>query len=67
MDESNALAYLLLGHPLGQSSPAEGNLLANAATSLGLKGGNLVAKKIASRFGLQEARSSRPAASRRPR
>jgi translocation and assembly module TamB len=56
MDESNALAYLLLGHPLGQSSPQEGNLLANAATSLGLKGGNLVAKKIASRFGLQEAR-----------
>ncbi len=56
MDESNALAYLLLGHPLGQSSPQEGSLLANAATSLGLKGGNLVAKKIASRFGLQEAR-----------
>ena len=56
MDESNALAYLLLGHPLGQSSPQEGNLLANAATSLGLKGGNMVAKKIASRFGLQEAR-----------
>src|SRR3954468_704359 len=56
MDESNALAYLLLGHPLGQSNAQEGSLLANAATSLGLKGGNLVAKKIASRFGLEEAR-----------
>jgi translocation and assembly module TamB len=56
MDESNALAYLLLGHPLGQSNAQEGDLLANAANSLGLKGGNLVAKKIASRFGLEEAK-----------
>lgn len=56
MDEGNALAYLLLGHPLGQSSPQEGDLVANAINSLGLKGGNLAAKKIASRFGLEEAR-----------
>jgi translocation and assembly module TamB len=55
MDEGDALAYLLLGHALGQSSPQEGNLVANAATSLGLKGGNLIAKKLASRFGLEEA------------
>jgi translocation and assembly module TamB len=55
MDEGDALAYLLLGHPLGQSSPQEGDMLANAATSLGLKGGNLLAKKLASRFGLEEA------------
>jgi translocation and assembly module TamB len=55
MDEGDALAYLLLGHPLGQSSPQEGNLVANAATSLGLKGGNMIAKKVASRFGLEEA------------
>jgi translocation and assembly module TamB len=56
MGESEALAYLLLGHPLGQASPQEGDLLANAANSLGLKGGNLAAKKIAARFGLEEAR-----------
>jgi translocation and assembly module TamB len=56
MGESEALAYLLLGHPLGQASPQEGDILANAANSLGLKGGNLVAKKLASRFGLEEAR-----------
>ncbi|HEY3571696.1 MAG TPA: translocation/assembly module TamB domain-containing protein [Thermoanaerobaculia bacterium] len=56
MDESDALAYLLLGHPLGQSNAQEGDMLANAATSLGLKGGNLVAKKIAARFGLEEAK-----------
>lgn len=56
MGESEALAYLLLGHPLGQSTAEEGDLLANAANSLGLKGGNLLAKKLAARFGLEEAR-----------
>ena len=56
MNESETLAYLLLGHPLGQTSPQEGDLLANAASSLGLKGGNLLAKKLAARYGLEEAR-----------
>jgi translocation and assembly module TamB len=56
MDQSDALAYLLLGHPLGQATAQEGNLVANAASSLELKGGNLVAKKVAARFGLEEAR-----------
>ncbi|MFY9825366.1 MAG: translocation/assembly module TamB domain-containing protein [Thermoanaerobaculia bacterium] len=55
MGQSDALAYLLLGHRLGQSTPQEGSLVANAAASLGLKGGDLLAKKIASRFGLEEA------------
>lgn len=56
MGQSEALAYLLLGRPLGQASPQEGDLVANAASSLGLKGGNLIAKRIAARFGLEEAR-----------
>jgi translocation and assembly module TamB len=56
MDQGDALAYLLLGHPLGQSTPQEGSLVANAAASLGLKGGNLIASKVAARFGLEEAR-----------
>ena len=55
MTQSEALAYLILGHPLNQTQPEEGNRLANAATSLGLKGGNLLAKKLAARFGLEEA------------
>jgi translocation and assembly module TamB len=55
MTESEALAYLLLGHPLSQATPQEGSLLANAATSLELKGGNLLAKRLASRFGLESA------------
>jgi len=56
MDQSNQLSYLLLGRPLGQASPEEGNLMANAATSLGIKGGNLLAERLAARFGLEEAR-----------
>lgn len=56
MNESEALAYLLLGRPLGQSTAEEGDLLANAASSLGLKGGNLIAGRLGARFGLQEAR-----------
>lgn len=56
MGQSEALAYLILGHPLSQATPQEGNLVANAATSLGIAGGNLLGKKIASRFGLETAR-----------
>ncbi len=55
MTQSEALAYLLLGHPLSQATPQEGSLLANAATSLELKGGNLLAKQLVSRFGLESA------------
>ncbi|MGE5717815.1 MAG: translocation/assembly module TamB domain-containing protein, partial [Acidobacteriota bacterium] len=56
MAQSEALAYVLLGHPLGKSTQQEGSLVANAAASLGLKGGNLLAKKLAAKFGLEEAR-----------
>ncbi|MGE5717361.1 MAG: translocation/assembly module TamB domain-containing protein, partial [Acidobacteriota bacterium] len=43
-------------HPLGKSTQQEGSLVANAAASLGIKGGNLLAKKLAAKFGLEEAR-----------
>ena len=56
MGQSDQLAYLLLGRPLNQASPQEGDKLANAANALGLRGGNLLAKKLAARFGLEEAR-----------
>jgi translocation and assembly module TamB len=55
MGQSDALAYLVLGHGLNQASAQEGNRVANAATSLGLSGAGLLAKNIASRFGLEEA------------
>ena len=56
MEQSQQLAYLLMGRPLNQVSPQEGDRLANAANALGLRGGNLLAKKLAARFGLEEAR-----------
>ncbi len=57
MSQTDALAYLVLGHPLGQTTtPEEGSAVAKAATSLGIAGGNLLGKKIASRFGLETAR-----------
>nr|MDP9122754.1 translocation/assembly module TamB domain-containing protein [Acidobacteriota bacterium] len=54
MSQDEALAYLMLGHPLTQATPAEGSLLTRAATTLGISGSNLLAKRLASRFGLEE-------------
>jgi translocation and assembly module TamB len=55
MSESEALSYLLLGRPLESTNQQEGSMLANAATSLGIRGGNLLAKKLGAALGLQEA------------
>jgi translocation and assembly module TamB len=56
MTQTEQLSYLLLGRPLNQAQPQEGDRLANAATSLGIRGGNMLAKRLATRFGLEEAR-----------
>ncbi len=56
MAESEALAYLVLGRPLGEASRTEGNAVSKAAESLGLRGGNLLARRIAATVGLDEAR-----------
>lgn len=56
MSQTEALSYLLLGRPIGQASPEEGDMLANAAGSLGIRGGNLLVERLAARFGLEEAR-----------
>jgi translocation and assembly module TamB len=56
MTQTEQLSYLLLGRPLNQAQPQEGGRLANAATSLGIRGGNMLAKRLATRFGLEEAR-----------
>jgi translocation and assembly module TamB len=55
MGESQVLSYLLLGRPLEATRAEEGSLLANAATALGVSGGNLLAEKLAARYGLEEA------------
>ncbi len=55
LPEEEALAYIVLGRPLDQAGSSDGQLLANAARSAGLKGGNLLAGKIASQIGLEQA------------
>jgi translocation and assembly module TamB len=54
MDQSDALSYLLLGRPVNEISSGEGQQLQKAALSAGLSGGDLIAKKIGSLFGLEE-------------
>ena len=56
LPETQQLSYVLLGRPLESATTQEGDLMARAATTLGVKGGNLLAGKLASRFGLEEAR-----------
>ncbi|MFA7594205.1 MAG: translocation/assembly module TamB domain-containing protein [Thiohalobacteraceae bacterium] len=54
LPQADQLSYLLLGRPIEGASGSEGQLLMQAATSLGLKGGNLLAQTIGSSFGLDE-------------
>jgi translocation and assembly module TamB len=54
LPQADQLSYLLLGRPLQSASGSEGQLLFNAASSLGLKGGNLLAQNIGNSFGLDE-------------
>ncbi|MEO8089227.1 MAG: translocation/assembly module TamB domain-containing protein [Gemmatimonadales bacterium] len=57
MAQSEALAYIVLGHPLGESGSSENStLLAQAAQSLGLRGGNLLVRTLGRGVGLDEAR-----------
>lgn len=54
LPQADALSYLLLGRPVAGASSSEGELLFKAASSLGLKGGNLLAESIGNTFGLDE-------------
>ncbi|MFA7387097.1 MAG: translocation/assembly module TamB domain-containing protein [Thiohalobacteraceae bacterium] len=54
MPQADVLSYLLLGRPVANASGGEGELLMQAATSLGLKGGNALAERIGGAFGLDE-------------
>lgn len=56
MGQADILAYIVLGHRLDDSTSQEGNLVANAATSLGIKGANLLGRRIAARLGLEEVK-----------
>ena len=54
MSDTDTLSYLMLGRPADQAGRADGQLLYQAASSLGAAGGELLAKKIGSVFGLQD-------------
>ncbi|HVS04351.1 MAG TPA: translocation/assembly module TamB domain-containing protein [Thermoanaerobaculia bacterium] len=56
MSQSDALSYLVTGRPMSEATAAEGDVLANAAVTLGISGGNILAEKLAARFGLEEVR-----------
>jgi len=54
MDQSDALSYLLFGRPMNGLSGSEGGELHSAASSAGLSGGGIIAKKIGAKFGLED-------------
>ncbi|MCC7413668.1 MAG: translocation/assembly module TamB domain-containing protein [Gammaproteobacteria bacterium] len=63
MADSEVLSYLVLGHGFSESTAGDARVLADAATSMGLKGGDLLSRKIGRAFGLDEVSvSANPAA-----
>lgn len=56
MGQTDALAYLILGHPLESADNEDGNMMAKAALALGLSGGDVIARSLGDRFGLDDMR-----------
>ncbi|WP_345782829.1 translocation/assembly module TamB domain-containing protein [Dyella acidisoli] len=55
MDQSDALSYMITGKPLSQvSSGGESNMVNAAAQALGSATGNLLAKSIGSKLGIED-------------
>jgi translocation and assembly module TamB len=54
MDQSDALSYLVTGKPLNQVKSGEGSKVSAAAQALGSAAGNLLAKNIGSRLGIDD-------------
>ncbi|MGE0081013.1 MAG: translocation/assembly module TamB domain-containing protein [Thiohalomonadaceae bacterium] len=52
MDDSQILAWLVLGRPIDDATREEADLLQRAAVSLGLAGGTRIAEDIAGEFGV---------------
>jgi translocation and assembly module TamB len=53
MSQEQALSYLVLGRPLGQSS-GDNNMLGQAALALGLAGSSSLTTSLANRLGIQD-------------
>lgn len=56
MDNADVLSYLILGRPIDMATQQEGSALASAAISIGLVGGEILAKNIAKEFGIDEVK-----------
>ncbi|MEW9623939.1 translocation/assembly module TamB domain-containing protein [Rhodanobacter geophilus] len=54
MEQSDALSYLITGKPLSQVKGGEGDMLGAAAQALGSAAGNLLAKSIGSKIGVDD-------------
>jgi translocation and assembly module TamB len=54
MEQSDALSYLVVGKPLSQLKGGDGNAVAGAASALGNAGGDLLAKSIGAKMGLDD-------------
>ncbi len=54
MEQSDALSYLITGKPLSDVKGGEGSAVSSAAQALGSAGGNLLAKRIGSRLGVDD-------------
>jgi translocation and assembly module TamB len=54
MEQSDALSYLITGKPLSSLKSGEGDMLGAAARALGTAGGDLLAKSIGGRMGIDD-------------
>ena len=54
MEQSDALSYLVAGKPLSQLQGGEGNAVGSAARALGTAGGDLLAKSIGAKMGVDD-------------
>ena len=55
MSQNRALHYIVTGRPPGEGTGADGNLLSKAASSIGLRGGNLLASSVGQGLGFSDA------------
>ncbi|WP_036136955.1 translocation/assembly module TamB domain-containing protein [Luteibacter sp. 9135] len=54
MEQSDALSYLVTGKPLSQVKGGEGSMVGAAAQALGSAAGDLLAKRVGSRIGVDD-------------
>ncbi|MEP6484065.1 MAG: translocation/assembly module TamB domain-containing protein [Rudaea sp.] len=54
MEQSDALSYLVAGKPLNQLKSGEGDAVGSAARALGTAGGDLLAKSVGRKVGLDD-------------